>query len=496
MLSSCDGGRGFGRRAWVQLVLGIATVAWSGAAAAQTSYESALLGGRSGMMGGAAVARGSDGAVLFLNPAGITRIPGESFSFGTVAMQFTERLYRGAIDPTGALDVERRTTHDLDFRVLPNTFCLFLDGPPKDAYSVRSRHKYGICVADIEQESFMLTQNERNPNTALALATRMNFRRVAAVASWGVELRPGTSLGVSARVENTTLDDATTSSGLTRPEFGDFRRTTDFSRRSISWDSGVTIGVTQLVTKNITLGLSLATPTQHIIGYHKGISSLADVANSRTELVQDEGDFIYNQPAVLRLGMAFTWPSFNLEVAGSFYSAQDSLAVARFNRSEFDESQGVTTRDSRTRAEISERARPITNIGLGIESFIERDFSILAGFQTDFSGLVERRDQRTVSTLFRQERDAFHVSLGVASYGQRGSILIGVRGTYSSGTILMLDPVGETSTFRPLPQTLYSISMVLSGQLSFEGVRDTAMRAASPFLTTTDVRDEDEGSGR
>src|SRR5690606_37357065 len=81
---------GFGR--WAGRGVLLVCLLSSGRARAQSNYDAAVLGGRAAMMGGASTARGSDGAVLFTNPAGITRIPGESFSFGTVAAAFSQRF--------------------------------------------------------------------------------------------------------------------------------------------------------------------------------------------------------------------------------------------------------------------------------------------------------------------------------------------------------------------------------------------------------------------
>lgn len=425
------------------------------------------------MMGGASTARGSDGAVLFTNPAGITRIPGESFSFGTVAAAFSQRFVNDITDPRHRFGFDNPGTTELDFRILPNTFCLFLDGAPRDRNSQRSRHKYGICVADVEQESFASNENRLSALGALSISSRYQFRRSTGIASWGLELFRGTSIGVSARLENTGLDDTTTESvvlGGTSQAFG-------HSRRGLSWDSSVTIGLTHLLSKHVTLGASLTTPSQHIIGFYKGSNSLLTGGDNELKLTQDDGDFSYTTPAALRLGVAFAWPSFNLEFDANMYAADASLGRARFTRTTL-----LGGAPSVGRAEIVEPARPLTNISVGIERFVQRDFSILAGFQTDFTGLAPRADGLARASLFRQERDSYSLAIGVSSYGSQGTILLGLRGTYSHGTALVPEPGSAEGTFVALPQIRYSIALILAGQLSFEGVRDTALRAASPLL--------------
>lgn len=446
-------------------------------AAAQANYDAAVLGGRTAMMGGASTARGSDGAVLFTNPAGITRIPGESFSFGTVAASFSHRVVEDITDPNGQFGFKQPGTNELDFRILPNTFCLFLDGAPRNRNSQKSRHKYGICVADVEQETFLSNESRQNSRGALSISSRSQFRRSTGIASWGVELTRGTSIGVSARLEVSSLDDTTNEAVITDDAssqmFG-------HSRRGLSWDSSITIGVSQLVSKHVTLGASLTTPSQHIIGFYKGSNSILVSGAPAIDLTQDDGDYSYTTPASLRMGVAFAWPSFNLEFDANIYAADQAISRARFTRYQF-ANPSVGSAEV-TRVELAERARPVTNISLGIERFIQRDFSILAGFQTDFAGIAPRVDGSAADSLFRQERDSYSLSIGVSSYGSAGTILLGLRGTYSDGTILVPDPAAADGAFRALPQMRYSIGLILSGQLSFEGVRDTALRAASPLM--------------
>jgi hypothetical protein len=428
------------------------------------------------MMGGASTARGSDGAVLFTNPAGITRIPGESFSFGTVAAAFSQRFVNDITDPRHRFGFEGPGTTELDFRILPNTFCLFLDGAPRDRNSQRSRHKYGICVADVEQESFASNENRLSELGALSISSRYQFRRTTGIASWGLELFRGTSIGVSARLENTGLDDTTTESVF----HSDSSQVFGHSRRGLSWDSSVTIGLTHLVSKHVTLGASLTTPAQHILGFYKGSNSVLTGGGSELRLTQDDGDFSYTTPAALRLGVAFAWPSFNLEFDANIYAADSAIGRARFTRTSL-----LAGDVNIGRAEIVEPARPLTNISVGIERFVQRDFSVLAGFQTDFTGLAPRTDGLARQALFRQERDSFSLAIGVSSYGSQGSILLGLRGTYSYGTALVPDPGASEGAFVALPQSRYTVALILAGQLSFEGVRDTALRAASPLLPSS-----------
>lgn len=483
--------------------LGIAAALVSAprSARAQANYDGVVLGGRTAMMGGAAVARGSDGATAFVNPAGITRIPGESFSFSTFAVQMSSRTISNSLDPSGLLAIRDPDSLDLRVNILPNTFCLFLDGPPKDDYSGKSRHKYGVCAADAEKEEFFLSQNKTGSPisqliTTNSLTTQMKFTRSSVAFSWGFQVLDSTSIGVTARIDNSRFEDQTTvtaafvADSLSAAEMA----TVTQSRSSSSWDSAITVGFTHNLSRIVTLGASLTTPSQHILGFLDGSEAHAPVDGDLKTLVQDKGDFRYNQPSTLRLGLAFSWPTLNFEVNGNFYGAQNVLAQAEFDRTTTAVRGGALVDQQERKGSITEQSKPVVNLAAGIEAFLDPDFSIVAGIQSDFSGLESRRDMRPADTLFRQRKDAVHAALGVAKYGSKGSILVGLRGYYSAGEVLIADATQELPTFRALPQIDWGLGFVVSGQISFEAVRDTAVRAASPFVKLRKSASEEEES--
>jgi len=455
-------------------------------ALAQANYDGVNLGGRTAMMGGAGVARGSDGATAFINPAGLARIPGESFSFSTFALELSGRTVNGQLDPGGTLGLPTADSTSLSVGLLPQTFCLFLDGPPRDHTSVRSRHKYGMCAQDTEGDSFLFTSNPRNPTDTAGVSqtTRLRWAKSTAALTWAYQLLPQTAIGVTARADASRLEDHSSTTSFSNMGQSGVMQTLDQTRTSVSWDIGVTVGVTHQVSRVVTLGASLSSPSQHIYGFHDGTEAFSTTDGNVATLVQDVGGFRYSPPANLRLGLGFAWPSFNFELNGSYYGASDQLAVANFDRFETGVVDGVVVGGGPTvKREIVERAQPVVNFLFGAEAFLSPDFSIMVGAQTDFSGLPARQPGDPADVLFRQARDVFHASLGVASYSPSGSLILGVRGFYATGTVLSAGAPGPTPTFVVFPQSEWSVSLVVSGQISFEAVRDVAIRAATPLLT-------------
>lgn len=452
----------------------------------QSNFEGAQIGGRTTLMGGAGVATGSDEATSFVNPASITRIPGQSFSFSTFTVDLANRKVKNALDPSGTLRMEDADAGKINLRIIPNTFCLFLDGPPKDNYSSRSRHKYSLCAAATERERLNLTQNRFDSRgedgfVGFSQSTDMEFVRSTVALSWGISLDKNASLGVTFRTDNTRFQDHTTATAFVADSNRGAQQTLSLARETWSWDTSVTIGVTYNISKVVTFGAALTTPSQHLIGKYTSNAALSFGVEQGNGIVQDTGDFRYNSPGNLRLGLAFSWPRLTVEVNGSFYGPQKRRAFANFDRRvvAFDSDGNADTAVGR--GSVSERGRAVTNLSIGGEYFVRSDFSALAGFGSDFSGLQPRLDQDIGAVLFRQQRDSLHASLGMSSYGSRGRLMLGVMGEYSWGDVLVADPALAVPKFIASPQTEVAVSLIISGQLNFITVVEAAERAAIPL---------------
>jgi len=455
-------------------------------AVAQSNFEGGQLGGRTAMMGGAAVASGADEATAFLNPAGIVRVPGQSFSFSTFTAQISGRRLSDPLDPEGSLGVDDADVGRIRLRILPNTFCLFLDGPPKEKFSKRSRHKYSMCVAGTERESFDFTKNRTESAFSGASiagtghATRMDFVRRTMALTWGLDLTKKTNIGVTYRIDNTKFGDSTNATAFAIDQGTAKVQTLNLSRHAWSWDTSLLLGLTWDLSRSITLGAAVTTPSTHLLGRYTGVASLLTADDSK-QITQDVGDFRYNQPGSLRLGLAFAWPRLTFEINGSFYGPQEQRARANFDReSTYVSPSGEGTFDV-SRGSVVERGVPVTNVSAGVEYFVEHDFSLIGGLQSDFSGIEPRRNVLAEDVLFRQRKDSIYASMGISTYGNRGRLLLGVRGHHSWGQVLVADPIQTQPGFVSLSQSHWSLSLILSGQISFGAVRDAAVRAATPL---------------
>ena len=474
------------------------TIFCSGEGLAQGNFDGRLLGGRTSMMGGAGVAMGSDQATAFINPAGITRIPGQKYSvsrnssnsgqyaFSTFAGQFESRSIKNYYDPSQELNLEKENAVDLSLRVVPNTFCLFLDGPPKDSYSGRSRHKFAACGADTESENYFYSRTASSVNDAgvsrgVSNQTAMSFKRSSFALTWGLQLTERLSVGTNFRIDYAAFTNQVSSSAFTGNTSSATSIVADVNRNSWSWGTSVTIGATYRLFDGVTIGGAFSTPSQHIFGSHTGSTNISSPKSSRALFVQDEGDFRYNSAGQLRVGMAFSWPTFNFEINAAFYGAQEEIASASFERTTNEVSGASLVSNDLGRRAIVERGQPVTNLFAGFETFLANDFSLIAGLNTDFSSLTKRKATELADSLFMQRKHALYASVGVMSYGSAGSLLLGFRSHYGWGEVLSPDILTNAPQFVAQRQSDASISLVVSGQINFKAVRDTALRAVAPL---------------
>lgn len=498
--------RRFRGAALPMMALLLAVLLRSTEAHAQANYEGLQVGGRTAMMGGASVAGGSDQATVFVNPATISRIRERSFSFSTFALQARARSIQDSLDASDTLQLRSPDVNQFKLRIQPNTFCYFLDGPPKDEYSGRSRHKFGLCAAATEREEMEFTKNRsdsRRDGAATfgsAHSTNLKWVRSTLAMGWALQLNRDTAIGVTSRIDNARLNDQTTATSYASVENLGVIRTLDHSIEAWSWDTSLVVGLTYALSRRVTLGVSLATPSQHLFGRYVSLST-STASDAPSTLTQDNGDFRYNHPGSLRMGFSFAWPRLIIGVDGSFYGPQRDIARANFDRvtTAFENGGRLLENDGAgdevRRASVSERGKPVTNLAFGAEFFLRPDFSLVAGAQTDFSGLHPRQTQAAEDVLFRQQKDAIHAAVGVTTYGEAGRLLVGVRGHIAHGNVLVADASLADPEFVAVPQSEWGLNLLISGSLTFRAVRQVAKKAIprpDPKNSRTESEEEEE----
>jgi hypothetical protein len=462
------------------VALGALLVGLPAVALAQANYESALIGGRSSLLGGTGVAAGTDAAAPLQNPATAVDIEGTSFVFSTFFLELSQRSL--TVDEA-ALSELRAGSSELaqtQVRVLPNSTCLFVD--LVRAPSRAGRHKLAICFAEPERSAFELTSRVAATTVSDRLAyqqrvIRQDWSKKSYAVSWAFAASERLSFGVTPILYEigfrdyealaTLSGDAADASELVGSEGSS--ATNVLSRRASAFSASALIGAQYIPAPDWRIGLSVETPTLPLFGSYEAVRSGESSAGAGEQYAEETGSAKAVFPLRAAFGAAGRLGPVRFELDGYLHTAVGDFFSVEAERRSTAIENGTVTEYEQTTTEVSERARPVLNLGLGVEVPVAREWSVVAGVLSDLSGL-EAREAGALwdEQLFRQRLDAVHASLGVAWQPRVGSILCGVRGMYGQGELGVSDVTTAAPTMLVAEQSLWGLALVVSGQLSLE----------------------------
>ena len=450
-------------------------------AQAQANYDSALIGGRSSLMGGTGVALGTDSAAPLQNPGTMVGVEGTSFVFSTFFIQLASRWVNPAQDQLPEVALKRAEFDQTELRVLPNSTCLFFD-VRKVPNQRKGHHKASICFAEPENQSFELATSVAGDGLNGRSGVQQRF--VAQVYSkktyslgWAATLSDHISIGVSPMLEEVNYKDIegiatilTNDASLADAIGAEGQSLANMiTGRASAFALSAIAGVQWRLTDDFVLGASLHTPSLHVTGSFTGHRSSEAVSSPVEQYVQEKGSARFSYPMRIAMGIAGKIKGVTFEADAYFHTGMGDFAVINVNRQFVTVDDGVISEAGSEPATYQEGVRPVFNVGLGAEIPLSDRWAIVTGFLTDFSGLRRRQNGSALDeTLFRSRVDALHGSLGVAWTPRAGNVLLGVRGFYGEGEMAINDP----RTIPPLrlaaPQATWGLSLVLSGQLTLE----------------------------
>jgi len=463
------------------LALSALLFAWAPGALAQANYESALIGGRSSLMGGTGVAAGTDSAAPLQNPATTTGIEGTSFVFSTFFLQLTNRSVDADRNVVAEADRGAAALGQMQFRVLPNSTCLFFD-IRKVPGQVKGHHKGSICLAEPETNSFELQTTVVGESAAGRSGFQQRFisqiysKKTYSV-GWAVALSKQVSFGVTPMLEevgfrdmegiaSVLTDDASLADAIGSPGQS---LSNVITRRASAFALSAIAGVKWRLSDAFSFGASIHSPSWHITGSYAGTRS-SEAASSPTEqYAQERGSARFTYPMRLALGIAGRIKGVRFELDGYYHGGRGDFAEVQVNRTEVTVQNGTITAATTVPARYNEAVRPVANFGLGAEIPLVPTWSLVTGILTDFGGLNARQNGTLVDqNLFRSRLDAVHASLGVAWTPRAGSVLLGVRGFYGQGEMAITDTRNIPPARLASPQSQWGLSLVISGQLTLE----------------------------
>lgn len=455
---------------------------WAPAALGQANYESALIGGRSSLMGGTGVAAGTDSAAPLQNPATIVGIEGTSFVFSTFFLQLTNRKVTPDQNLLAEVDRGGAALDQMQFRVLPNSTCLFFDLYKPPAGRAKGHHKGSICLAEPETQTFELLTTVVGEGVSGSSGFQQRFisqtysKKVYSV-GWATSLSERVSIGVNPMLEevgfrdmegissvltdDASLDEAIGATGQAN--------TSVLTRRASSFALSALVGARWRFSDAFSVGASLHSPSLHITGTYSGTRSSEATTSTDEQYAQEKGSARFTYPMRLALGIAGRLGGVRFEANGYYHEGRGDFAEVQATRSAVYLDDGVISEAGSEEVTYREAARPVANFGLGVEVPIRTSWSVVSGVLTDFGGLYPRQNGALVDqNLFRNRIDAVHASVGVAWTPRAGSVLLGVRGFYGQGEMAVTDQRVIPPLRVAAPQSQWGLSLVVSGQLTLE----------------------------
>lgn len=473
----------------------------------QANYESALIGGRSSLMGGTGVAEGTDSAAPLQNPATIVGIEGTSFVFSTFFLQVTNRNVTPDQAVVAEVDRGRASLDEMQIRVLPNSTCLFFD-LYKEPHRIKGQHKASICLAEPETQTFELATTIVGEATSGRSGFQQRFvsqkytKKVYSL-GWATSLSDRVSLGINPMLEevgfrdlegiaSVLTDDASLEEAIGSPGQS---ISSVITRDASAFAFSALVGVRWRVSDTFAVGASLHSPSLHLWGSYFGSRSSEATTSPDEQYAQESGSARFTYPMRLALGVAGRLGGVRFEANGYYHEGRSDFAEIQATRSAVSLENGVIAEAGQTPATYREGVRPIANIGLGVEVPIRQSWSLVSGVLTDFGGLYPRRSGTAADeNLFRNRIDAVHASLGVAWTPRAGSVLLGVRGFYGQGEMAVTDQRVIPPPRVAAPQSQWGLSLVVSGQLTLELLAEAdptglVRKAAGPGSTSPPPRD-------
>lgn len=458
-------------------------------ARAQGNYQAVPLGGRATLMGGTGVAMGSDGAAPFLNPACIARIQDRSLAFSSKFLRYTHRTLSHfhqpdpSQSPLPGHSLPDTSVSETSLQALPDTTCYFFRVLGPQQPHAAGTQKLAVCLGKTEQNDASLVATTYSASfNGQSVQQSQSFGRSwsswSVGPSWGAYLTDDLAVGASVFFTRSSLTtSASVATVVDRAADDAVWSTLQQSLSGQSWDVLAHLGVTFRLTEVLTAGLSVRTPSAHLSDHLRASYALVNLDGGSTgQYWTSKGSFDVQHPASFAAGLGAEWPRLRVELDAAVYLARDGYLSAKQPRDQLVWQQGAVQSRSYVEAELAERARPVANVGVGAEYFVEHDVSVLAGLQTDRSALEPRRSGAPPdSVLIGSRLNAVHASAGIGSYSSAGELLIGVRGSYGWGEALALQAFSQAPYLQVIDQREYAVTLILAGRISLRTVTAAAL---------------------
>ena len=474
----------------------VAMLLQSGAAAAQATYGSAPIGGRSALMGGTGIALGHDGAAPLLNPATIVHIDdsGLAFSVNFYSYQtshLTDFHQPLAISggPSGTLNLPNASLDAWRIDSLPSTFCFFFtvghwgsNVPIEDKlqHPHRKGHrKVSACVVTPERQALNATASGYAGDAGAlhatqALSINQWWTRFYVGPSYSVYVTDTLALGASLQTVGTIANSTWSVQTMVSDSAGHgVASGYDTGANAYSLDLAAVLGLVWHVDDKQILGLSVMTPSVHMLGEYTGTTSV-QTQDGASRAVQTTSDGNYRATVPLRIGAGF---GADLGKARVEADATAFIPVTDLARADVQTSKtsllGGASSSSAFPQMLTVAGRSVVDAAVGLEWFTSPGLSLLGGLSTDFSAMAPLAHAPPIGTLAETRVQHATVSFGIGSYGDGSELLLGTQLAYGWGKAVAVDPYVSPAELTLVDSRTFGAMLIIAGSVSLTALRRT-----------------------
>ncbi len=474
------------------LVAGL--VLWGGQARAQANPRSAPVGGRSALMGGTGVALARDGAAPFLNPATIIHIDDSGLAF-SVNFYSAQWAHLSGFHQPGQTNAPSLPDTSLDATradALPSTLCLFLTigdwgdnrvekAEPDVPGHRKGRRKLAACLAQPERAAFSSTANgyagqAGSLSAYQATSIQRSWNRLYVGPSYSVYVSDRVAIGAAMSGIGTTASSTWgVDTVFTQGRGAGTASTYDTAMTAYSIDLQAVLGLVWHIDDVQVLGLSVSTPSLHVLGSYSGTTGVQTQGpgGQGAVLSTSTGSFLAPVPVRIAAGLGAQTRRLRIEGDVSAYLPVTTLARADVQTQLTSLGHGASAATTSFPSSVQMAGWPVVDVGLGLESFLSRRFSFLAGASTDLSGVAPLPANPAVGTLAETRMQRVTTSFGIGSYGDGSELLLGTELSYAWGKSLALDPYGSSPQLSLVDQRTYQVMLIVAGSASISAFRRT-----------------------
>jgi hypothetical protein len=442
------------------------------------------LGVRSASLGMATVASGDDGAMPYLNPAGLANITTDTLALSAslYLYQYKNRRRWFAPGPPAAGRGELRHT-DADwvgtsFDGMPTSISYMLhlgDG-------TRRRHHviaFSVLAPDSQRFDSVLDYDFLLQGGPAMIGGRQSFEHayardlMLAGPSYALRVNRLLKVGLSAfyayyRNSVSTNQQETTFVG-NGADFASAVRGGSFAARAhgLLFELGA-----QLDLAPLFLGLAFQPPGIHLKGSFENTfkDTLTQPAALGARIVQEDasGRFTVRHPLSVRVGAGVKVRRWSLELAASLSAPSDAWTERRGTLRRISASQ-LKPMTSVTEELVDRRpSRTVVNGALGVEFAASERWTFRGGVFTDFDRSASLPADPTTDDLGRETIDYLGALLGLSYGGTRAGTSVALGFAYGFGRVVASNTLVETGAnpATPIDVRALNLMIVVGGELA------------------------------